>query len=89
MGVLAIPGKGAFIGASRNIAALNGAGVGETVGGIAGGLIRLVIPEIEAQRYEGKVEAGNILISAPTENPEKRSALGVGLHPIARSDVEA
>jgi hypothetical protein len=47
---------------------LSGAAVGATVGGIAGGLIGLGIPEIEAKRYEGKIEAGNILISVHTEN---------------------
>jgi hypothetical protein len=47
---------------------LSGAAVGATVGGIAGGLIGLGIPEIEAKRYEGKVKAGNLLISVHTEN---------------------
>ncbi len=68
IGALAIPGVGPFIAAGPIIAALSGAAVGATVGGIAGGLIGLGIPEIEAKRYEGKVKAGNILISVHTEN---------------------
>jgi hypothetical protein len=63
IGALVIPGVGPFIAAGPILAALSGIAVGATVGGIAGGLIGLGIPEIEAKRYEGKVKAGNILIS--------------------------
>lgn len=68
IGALAIPGVGPFIAAGPIIAALSGAAVGAALGGIAGGLIGMGIPEIEAKRYEGKVKAGNILISVHTEN---------------------
>jgi len=71
IGALAIPGVGPFIAAGPIIAALSGAAVGAAVGGIAGGLIGLGIPEIEAKRYEGKVKAGNILISVHTESSEE------------------
>ena len=65
---MAIPGVGRFIAAGPIIAALSGAAIGAAVGGIVGGLIGLGIPEIEAKRYEGKVKAGNILISVHTED---------------------
>jgi hypothetical protein len=68
IGALAIPGVGPFIAAGPIIAALSGAAIGATVGGIAGGLIGLGIPELEAKRYEGKIKAGNILISVHTDN---------------------
>jgi hypothetical protein len=68
IGALAIPGVGPFIAAGPIIAALSGAAVGAAVGGIAGGLIGLGIPENEARRFEGKVKAGNILISVHTED---------------------
>ncbi len=71
IGALAIPGVGPFIAAGPIVAALSGAAIGATVGGIAGGLIGLGIPEIEAKRYEGKIKAGNILISVHTENSEE------------------
>ena len=71
IGALAIPGVGPFIAAGPIIAALSGAAIGATVGGIAGGLIGLGIPEIEAKRYEGKIKAGNILISVHTENSKE------------------
>ena len=71
IGALAIPGVGPFIAAGPIMAALSGAAVGAAVGGIAGGLIGLGIPEIEAKRYEGKVKAGNILISVHTETSEE------------------
>src|ERR1700733_4381270 len=70
IGALAIPGVGPFIAAGPIIAALSGAAIGATAGGIAGGLIGLGIPEIEAKRYEGKINKGNLLISVHTENSE-------------------
>src|SRR5512141_1605873 len=73
IGALAIPGVGPFIAAGPIIAALSGAAIGATVGGIAGGLIGLGIPELEAKRYEGKVKAGNLLISVHTESAEEIS----------------
>ncbi len=63
IGALAIPGVGPFIAAGPVIAALSGVAVGATVGGIAGALVGLGIPEIEARRYEGKIQRGNILLS--------------------------
>jgi hypothetical protein len=71
IGALAIPGVGPFIAAGPIVAALSGAAVGAAVGGIAGGLIGLGIPEIQAKRYEGKVKAGNVLISVHTEDSEE------------------
>ena len=68
IGSLIIPGVGPFIAAGPIMAALSGAAIGAAAGGIAGGLIGLGIPEIEAKRYEGKVKAGNILISVHTED---------------------
>jgi hypothetical protein len=68
IGALAIPGVGPFIAAGPIMAALSGLAVGAAVGGITGGLIGLGIPEIEAKRYEGKVKAGNLLISVHTED---------------------
>ncbi len=69
IGALAIPGAGAFIAAGPIMAALGGAAVGAAVGGIGGALVGMDIPEYEAKRYEGKIKAGNILISVHSENP--------------------
>jgi hypothetical protein len=71
IGALAIPGVGPFIAAGPILAALSGAAIGAAAGGIAGGLIGLGIPELEAKRYEGKVKAGNLLLSVHTENSEE------------------
>jgi len=71
IGALAIPGVGPFIAAGPILAALSGAAIGGAAGGIAGCLIGLGIPELEAKRYEGKVKAGNLLISVHTENSEE------------------
>ncbi len=71
IGLLAIPGVGPFIAAGPIMAALSGAAIGAAAGGIAGGLIGMGIPEIEAKRYEGKIKAGNLLISVHTENSDE------------------
>jgi hypothetical protein len=42
--------------------------VGAAVGGLAGTLIGLGIPEIQAKQYEGKVKGGNVLISVHSED---------------------
>ncbi len=63
VGTLAIPGVGPFIAAGPIMAALGGAAIGGAAGGITGALVGVGIPEYEAKRYEGKVKAGNILIS--------------------------
>jgi hypothetical protein len=73
IGALAIPGAGPFIAAGPIMAALSGSAIGAAAGGIAGGLIGLGIPELEAKRYEGKVKAGNILISVHTEDSKEIS----------------
>src|SRR6202023_49398 len=72
IGALAIPGLGPFIAAGPIMAALAGAAGGAAAGGLAGALIGMGIPEYEAKRYEGKVKAGNILISIHTEDSEER-----------------
>jgi len=71
IGALAIPGVGPFIAAGPILAALSGAAIGAAAGGIAGGLIGLGIPELEAKRYEGKVKAGNLLLSVHTGDSEE------------------
>src|SRR5690606_35031450 len=68
IGALALPGIGPFIAAGPIMAALGGAAVGATVGGITGALVGMGIPEFEAKRYEGKIRAGNILISVHSES---------------------
>ena len=68
IGALAIPGLGPLIAAGPIMAALTGAAVGGTVGGLTGALIGMGIPEYEAKRYEGKVKAGQALISVHSDN---------------------
>ena len=69
IGALSVPGLGPFIAAGPLMTALAGAGVG-TVGGIAGALIGMGIPEYEAKRYEGQVKNGGILLSVHSDSSE-------------------
>ena len=43
-------------------------GAGGAIGGIAGGLIGLGIPEYEAKRYEGRVREGGVLLSVHSDS---------------------
>src|SRR4029077_15838939 len=72
IGALAIPGLGPFIAAGPILAALSGAAAGAALGGLTGALIGMGIPEYEAKQYEGKIKAGNILISVHTEDSAER-----------------
>jgi len=90
IGALAIPGVGPLVAAGPIVAALSGVAVGATVGGITGALIGMGIPEYEAKRYEGKVKAGNILISAHVDSSSeaqraKRIFEAAGAEDIATS----
>jgi hypothetical protein len=73
VGALLIPGAGPLLATGPLVAALTAAAVGATVGGVAGGLIGLGIPEIEAKRYEGRINDGNYLISVHTEDSDEVS----------------
>ena len=70
VGILAIPGLGPFIAAGPIMAALAGAGAGGVVVVNAGGLIGMGIPEYEANRYEGRIKKGGILLSVHADDKE-------------------
>lgn len=71
LGVLAIPGLGAFIAAGPIMAALSGVAIGAATGGLVGGLIGMGLPETQARHYEQKVQRGGFLISAHADSPEQ------------------
>ncbi len=68
LGTLAIPGVGPIIAAGPIFAALSGVALGGAAGGLSGALAGLGFPEYEAKLYAGKLQDGNILIAAHTEN---------------------
>lgn len=75
IGALAIPGLGPLIAAGPIMAALSGAAVVGTLGGVTGALIGMGLPEFEAKQFEGKVKAGSCLISVHSKdsNETKRA----------------
>jgi len=70
IGALAIPGIGPVIAAGPIMGMLGGIGVGGAIGGIAGALIGLGIPEYEAKRYEGRIRRGGILLSVHCDDSD-------------------
>ena len=89
IGALAIPGVGPLIAAGPIMGALSGAAVGGATGGLIGALVGLGIPELEAKQYEGKVRAGNILISVHAENGDQRSRAKEVLEAAGATDVSS
>lgn len=73
IGSLAIPGVGPFIAAGPIMAAMAGAAVGAAAGGLTGALVGMGIPEYEAKQYDGKIRAGNVLISVHAEDSDEVS----------------
>jgi hypothetical protein len=70
IGALAIPGIGPFIAAGPIVTALAGLGVGGAVGGLIGAPVGMGIPEYEAKRYEGHIQAGGVLLSVHCDTAE-------------------
>ncbi len=71
IGALTIPGAGLFIAAGPIMAALSGAAVGATLGGISGALIGFGMPEHEAKALETQVKQGHILITVHTHDHDE------------------
>ncbi len=89
IGALAIPGVGPLIAAGPIMGALSGAAIGGATGGLIGALVGLGIPELEAKQYEGKIRAGNILISVHTESGDERSRAKRALEESGATDVSS
>lgn len=69
-GALAIPGIGPIIAAGPIAAGLSGA----VMGGLAGGLIDLGIPEERGQYYEDRVREGDILVAVKADDDQADQA---------------
>lgn len=70
-GALAIPGIGPVIVAGPILSTLAGIGVGCAFGGFAGSLVGVGISENEAQKYEGRLLDGGILIAVRCSTSEE------------------
>lgn len=87
IGALAIPGIGPFVAAGPIMAMLGGVGVGTTIGGVAGALVGLGMPEYEAKRYEGRIRHGGILMSVHCDNSDWASRAKSILQRTGAEDV--
>lgn len=89
IGALAIPGVGPLIAAGPIMAALAGMGAGAALGGAAGGLVGLGMPEYEAQRYEGRVKEGGILVSIHCDDSEWTARAKKTLEKAGAEDISS
>jgi hypothetical protein len=89
IGVLVIPGIGPFLAAGPIMVALAGMGAGAVLGGASGALVGLGIPEYEAQRYEGRVKDGGILLSVHCDDSDWASRAKKLLELAGADDVSS
>jgi hypothetical protein len=87
LGALAIPGIGPLVAAGPIMAGLAGLGVGGAVGGLVGALVGMGIPEYEAQRYEGRVRDGGVLLSVHCDSSDEVSRAKHALQASGAEDV--
>jgi len=76
VGALAVPGVGPLVAAGPIVASLTGVAMGGVVGTIGGALMSLGIPESDAKHFEGKLAAGNILISVHSNDSQEIKIAG-------------
>jgi hypothetical protein len=69
IGAFAIPELAPLAAAGPIVGAMAGAGALGTLGGLAGALVGLGLPEYEAKRYEGRLKDAGILLSVHCDNP--------------------
>ena len=89
IGAIAIPGIGPFLAAGPLMVALAGVGVGGAVGGFTGALIGMGIPEYQAQRYEGLVKNGGILLSVHADDSKWTKLAKEILEQTGASDISS
>jgi hypothetical protein len=70
-GALAIPGVGPLVAAGPVMAGLAGLGLGGAVGGLAGALVGMGLPEDEAKRYYSQIAVGYTLLIVHGDSPEE------------------
>jgi hypothetical protein len=88
IGALAIPGLGPVMAAGPILAAMAGFGAGSVIGGLAGALTGMGIPEYEAKRYEGRIRSGGSLISVHCAT-DGWASRATGAEDISVTDVAA
>lgn len=87
LGTFAIPGVGPVSAAGTILAGLGAAVAGAAAGALTGGLIGFGVPEVDANRYEGKIKGGNISIAVHVDDAERRAKARDVLEAAGAADV--
>jgi hypothetical protein len=69
LSMLAIPGLGPLVGEGTLKAGLAGLGVKNAVGDVARSLMNIGVPELDAKRYEDRLQQRTILVSVRCDTP--------------------
>jgi hypothetical protein len=75
LSMLALPGLGPLVGEGTLKAGLAGLGINAAVGNFAKYLINLGVPELEAKRYEDRLQQHSVLFTVHCDTPEHAKRL--------------
>lgn len=71
LSILALPGLGPMVGESTLKAGLAGVGVSSAVSNFTKSLINVGVPELEATRYEVRLQRSSLLMAVKCESPDE------------------
>lgn len=74
VGVIAVPGLAPLLAAGPFLTIFTGMGLGASLGGVAGALVGMGIPEIDAKRFASSISDGRILIAVRSDDEERAQA---------------
>jgi hypothetical protein len=87
LSMLALPGLGPLVGEGTLKAGLAGLGVDAAVGNFAKYLINLGVPELEAKRYEDRLQQQAVLFTVRCDTPERAGQLSELLKDTGAQDL--
>ena len=89
VGAIVSPGLGILIAAGPIVSLLAGAGLGGTIGGLAGALTGMGFPEYEAKRYEGQIHRGGHLLSVHCDNKDWAEKARLILEDLGATEISS
>jgi hypothetical protein len=87
LSMLALPGLGPLVGEGTLKAGLTSLGVSGAVGNFAKYLINLGVPELEAKRYEDRLQQQAVLFTVRCDTPEQAGRLSEPMNETGAQDL--
>jgi hypothetical protein len=87
IGAITLPGVGPLLAAGPILTILTGIGLGASMGGMAGALVGMGVPELDARHYESQISDGRILIAARADDARKATIANGLMHHAGAQEV--